>query len=114
MQDAINKQTPKDMEASRVVNTAVEISKSDMHAIGKNLDHPPGSREAATLAAFESGLRDQIIAAQQAKTGVPLSPEEARAIALGYQKDHDLYGAGRTELMRRRGKAIAVTDTPQQ
>jgi len=88
VQDAINKQDPQQMQASRVVNDAVQMVNSQMQAAGLDLDREPGSKEAATHAAFEAGLRDKIIAAQQAKNSAPLSRDEVRGIAMGYLSDH--------------------------
>jgi hypothetical protein len=92
LQDAINKQDPQQMQASKVVNTAVNTLRAEMKMAGINPE--PGSPEEQQQAQIESDLRDQLIAAQQAKNGTPLTPEEAQNIAMGYFADHVLNGKG--------------------
>lgn len=86
VQDAIVKQTPQEMEASKTVNDAVAAVQASLRGVGINPAH--GGKSAASVAAFESSLRDQLIAAQQAKTGAPLGREELRGIALAYLGAH--------------------------
>ncbi len=100
LQDAINKQDPQAIEASKVVNGAVGIIRSGLQTMGVEANHAPDSREANALAMLESGLRDRLIAARQTKGGAPLGTEEARAIVLNYLADDALNGKGSIRLLK--------------
>ena len=63
-----------------------------MKLTGIDLNPEPGSDREKQLAHAESGLRDRIIAAQQAKNGTPLSSDEVQNLAMGYFADQVLKG----------------------
>jgi len=63
---------------------------TEMHLSGVDPNPQPGSEQAKKLAGVESTLRDQIIAAQQAKSGTPLTRDEVQNLAMGYFADQVL------------------------
>ncbi len=93
LQDAINKQDPQAIAANTQVNDAVQIVSEEMKLTGINLNPEPGAQE-KLLAKVETGLRDRIIAAQQAKNGTPLTSDEVKNLAMGYFADQMLKTGG--------------------
>ena len=70
-----------------LLNTGGRRVHTEMHLSGVDPNPQPGSEQAEKLAGVESTLRDQIIAAQQAKNGTPLTREEVQNLAMGYFAD---------------------------
>ena len=92
LQEAINKQDPQAIAANNQVNDAVHTVQQEMKLTGIDLNPEAGSDREKQLAKTESGLRDRIIAAQQAKNGTPLSSDEVQNLAMGYFADQVLKG----------------------
>ncbi len=92
LQDAINKQDPQAIAANTQVNDAVNTVQQEMKLTGIDLNPEAGSAQEKQLAQAESGLRDRIIAAQQANNGKPLTSGEVHNLAMGYFADQVLKG----------------------
>jgi len=94
VQSSINRGDVKAMDQAKLMHNTVTDIKAGMLSAGINLTPKPGTPQAKALDAFESSLRDSLVAAQTAKGNAPLSRDEARQIGLGLLKDQTLTGTG--------------------
>lgn len=91
--NGINRQDMQQMASDKLMHDTIRDVSAQLDTAGLNTRPKPGTDAEKNLATFQTNLRDQLVAAQQAKKA-PLTQIEAKDIALASVRDQALSGTG--------------------
>ena len=118
VQNSINKNDVKAMDTNKIIHQAVGDAKAELKTAGFDLNAKPNTTAAKNLAAFESTLRDSLVAAQTGWDEKKLTPqqqrEEARKITFGLLKDQALAGTQTIPIIGSNTHKRVLNMTPEE